>query len=902
MMAMHSGIFSSTHPITLGYDEFLIPGLVVVFHAGGTGMTEVRIPPLTRTEAEARKRSILGNPTYQVHLTLGEGDEQTAFRSETTISFDAVEGSSTFIDLVAESVEEIVLNGKTLPPSAWKDGRIALDGLGAANTLKVVARCPYRQGGMGMQRTIDPEDGNTYLYTQGEAFEIHSVFACFDQPDIKGTFDLAVTAPANWTVATNTPEARKEAAPDGSIATWTFDRSPVMSTYLATFLAGPYHKVTDSSYTYPMELYCRKAMAKYLTPEPTFQTMRMAVDYYEKRFGLPYPFPKLGLAWVPDFTFGAMENPGLMTFVERTLPRGAVSATQLQYQINVLFHELGHMWFGDRTTMQWWNDLWLNESFATFVSHRGQDEATPFKVAAVDFATRSKAAASAADQKPSTHPISVPVEATNEIWSNFDRITYEKGSSVLQQLERYVGDAFWKGIHTYLVDRSYSNATRDDLLHHLEKASGVSLARWAKVWLEEPGINTLRAQFTAKNGVYDRFVIEQGAAKKEYPTLRPHRLKVGLYDLTSEDKLVLRESIPVSVDGASTVCKELVGKKTADLVLLNDDDWTFAKVAFDPASLAAVKKAIHTLDSPLARTLCNSTLWNMTRDGEFPVREFVDVMCAQAHESVPSVLEALLARAQTAIRLYADPDERDTLQGKLHDTASAMLKESEGTPFHISWFEVYLATASAQKDIAHLKHLLTGKETLPGIVLAPGSDGQVDQDMRWKILGRLAALGAVTDSTIRKEELGDDSVLGRVQAQAVRAARPTAAAKRQAWKELMADGITIAEARAVGQAFWQPEQENLLRPYYGKLAAAITTWNDRREEQTLDNLVSYALPLQPDAAVVKEITTALAVPKVSEAVKRQLRDLRDDIERALHCREENTLDGKGSRSMGDTKQ
>ncbi len=865
-------------------------------------MTEVRIPPLSRTEAEARKRTILGNPAYEVKLALEDGNEKSSFRSEATITFDAVAGSSTFIDLVAESVEEIVLNGRPLPRSAWKDGRIALDGLAAANTLKVVANCPYRQGGMGMQRTIDPEDGSTYLYTQGEAFEIHSVFACFDQPDIKGTFDLSVTAPADWTVAANTLETKKSVAQDGATATWTFDRSPVMSTYLATFLAGPYHKVTDTSYKYPMELYCRKAMAKYLTPEPTFQTMKMAVDYYEKRFGLPYPFPKLGLAWVPDFTFGAMENPGLMTFVERTLPRGAVSATQLQYQINVLFHELGHMWFGDRTTMQWWNDLWLNESFATFVSHRGQDEATPFKVAAVDFATRSKAAASAADQKPSTHPISVPVEATNEIWSNFDRITYEKGSSVLQQLERYVGDAFWKGIHTYLVDRAFGNATRDDLLKHLEKASGVSLARWAKVWLEEPGINTLRANFSSRNGTYDTFIIEQGAAKKEHPTLRPHRLKIGLYDLTAEGKLVLRESIPVTVDGAKTACRELVGKRTADLVLLNDDDWTFAKVAFDPASLAAVKKAVQTLDSPMARTLCNSTLWNMTRDGEFPVREFVDVMCAQANESVPSVLESLLARAQTAIRLYADPAERELLQGKLHDTAQAMLTKSEGTPFHISWFEVFLATASSQKDIIHLKHLLNGKETLPGIVLAPGGAAPADQDMRWKILGKLSSLGAVTDSVIHREELGDDSVLGRVQAQAVRAARPTAAAKKQAWKELMADGITIAEARAIGQAFWQPDQENLLRPYYGKLAAAITTWNDRREEQTLDNLVSYALPLQPDATVVKEISAALDVPTVSESVKRQLRDLRDDIERALHCRETNALGVKGSRTISDTKQ
>lgn len=864
-------------------------------------MTEVRIPPLSRTEAEARKRSILGNPSYQVHLTLEDGAGNSSFRSETTVTFAAVEGSATFIDLVAESVEEIVLNGRTLPRSAWKDGRIALDGLGASNTLHVVSHCPYRQGGMGMQRTIDPEDGNAYLYTQGEAFEIHSVFACFDQPDIKGTFDLAVTAPVNWTVATNTPETSKDVAKDGATATWTFDRSPVMSTYLATFLAGPYHKVTDSSYKYPMELYCRKAMAKYLTPEPTFQTMKMAVDYYEKRFGLPYPFPKIGLAWVPDFTFGAMENPGLMTFVERTLPRGVVSATQLQYQINVLFHELGHMWFGDRTTMQWWNDLWLNESFATFVSHRGQDEATPFKVAAVDFATSSKAAASAADQKPSTHPISVPVEATNEIWSNFDRITYEKGSSVLQQLERYVGDAFWKGIHAYLVDRSFGNATRDDLLHHLEKASGVSLSRWAKVWLEEPGINTLRANFNSKNGVYERFIIEQGAAKKEYPTLRPHRLKVGLYDFGADGRLILRESIPVTVDGAATSCRELVGKKTADLVLVNDDDWTFAKVAFDPRSLDVVKKAVQTLESPLARTLCNSTLWNMTRDGAFPVREFVDVMCAQANESVPSVLEALLARAQTAIRLYADPGERDKLQAKLHNTAAAMLKKSEGTPFHISWFQVFLATTSSQKDITFLKHLLTGREHLPGIVLAPGGEGQVDQDMRWKIIGKLAALGAVSDRIIHKEELGDDSVLGRVQAQAVRAARPTVAAKRQAWKELMADGITIAEARAIGQAFWQPEQETLLRPYYGKLAAAITTWNDRREEQTLDNLVSYAVPVQPDETVVKEIRYVLAEPKVSASVKKQLRDLQDDIERALHCRKANTIDEKGSCTISDTK-
>lgn len=845
---------------------------------------------LTDLEAPDRRATIVGIPRYQLHLLLDEGDSKDSFTSVTRVAFEAVPGSSTFIDLDAKSISSVELNGKKLAPSAYSNGRISLTLLAATNELVVKAKCRYHQDGMGMQRSIDKEDGRTYLYTQGEAFEPHRIFACFDQPDIKGTFEISVTAPQSWEVVSNANLTAITPTPKLGHTTRVFATSKILPPYLATVVAGPFHKVEDNTYKIPLALYCRQSLAQYLdadVPE-LFDIAKRAIDFYESKFGTPYPFPKYAMAWVPDFTFGAMENPGINTFAEKTLFRGTVSATERDYRENTIDHEIAHSWFGDLVTMRWWNDLWLNESFATLMATLARDAAHPGSSnAAVDFAVGQKALATAADQRPSTHPVAQRIADTDLIWPNFDRITYQKGASVLRQLAAYVGlDAFFAGCATYFADKAWSNATLADFIGHIEKAAGVDLQNWSKLWLESAGINVLRPSFNVDSatGTFLSFKVEQSAAQAALPTLRPHRLVIGLYDFNKQGALVRVDRVEATVSGAVTDVPQLIGKKMPALVLVNDEDWTYAKVQLDPRSLQTAIGAVGAIKDPLARAVCNGALWEMVRDGEISASEYVDVVCQQAGESNPTVLELLLSRATTAAGYYADNSHIQGLYAQINRVSKDMIVKSDpDSAARRAWFDIYVSTASTQAELITLRNLLTGRVKIAGIAISDPSPMHEDRNARWAVVRRLASGGWLTEADIRAEGRRDPSNQGTVELEAALASLPNAAAKAAAWATLNGP-INVARARALGYAFWSSGDPKLMAGYLAQMPALVEKWTAEREPVVLDNLLGYAFPTRISAEGQAICQAVLASANVNENVKRAIKDKSDDISRAIAAR------------------
>ncbi|MFN2569128.1 MAG: aminopeptidase N, partial [Candidatus Dormibacteria bacterium] len=559
---------------------------------------------LTRAEA-AQRAALLSHTSYDIALTLHDSPGRDTFESITTIEFDCARpGASTFLDLDAPSVDRIEINGEPVSVDAFEDHRIALNGLiGGRNTVRVVAACAYQHTGVGLHRVVDPVDERIYLFTHFEPFDAHKVFACFDQPDLKGPFSMHVTAPQAWKVISNGAVEREEAQP-GSQRLTHFAPTPPISTYLAAVVAGPFHAVFADHGNIPLGLFCRESLASHLDPEEIFEITRQGLDFFAEYFQIAYPFGKYDQLMVPEFNMGAMENPGCVTFNEAYVFRSKVTDASRSRRSNTILHEMAHMWFGDLVTMRWWDDLWLNESFATYMATLAVYEATRFRDSYVDFANATKSWAARQDQLPSTHPIAADMVDTESVRLNFDGITYAKGASVLRQLVAWVGDdPFREGLRQYFRDFQWSNATLAEFLAALERSSGRELGSWSREWLETAGIATLRPESTAENGRYTELAVIQSASP-EHPTLRSHRLALGFYSFNGGDELRRTRRLEIDVHGPRTEVVEAVGEAVPDLLLINDGDLAFAKVRLDPRSTATLVASMRKIDDPLSRALC----------------------------------------------------------------------------------------------------------------------------------------------------------------------------------------------------------------------------------------------------------------------------------------------------------
>src|SRR5918992_664952 len=622
---------------------------------------------LTRDEARDRAR-LLTVESYTVALDLTTGDER--FGSTTVARFDCDEpGTATFVDLHDAVVREVTLNGRTLDPASYDagQGRIPLPDLAAGNELRVVADVAYSRTGEGLHRFVDPVDQKVYLYSQFETADAHRMYTCFDQPDLKAAFELNVVAPDDWQIVSNT-------TPERNGNCWAFPATPPMSTYITALVAGPYHVVKDEHDGIPLGVYCRASLAEYLDADQIIEVTRRGFDFFRRVFDQPYPFGKYDQLFVPEFNAGAMENAGCVTFLEDYVFRSRVTDAAYERRAETILHEMAHMWFGDLVTMRWWDDLWLNESFATYMSVLCLAEATQRSGAWTTFANLFKAWAYRQDQPPSTHPISADIPDIRAVEVNFDGITYAKGAAVLKQLVAYVGrDNFLEGVRRYFQRHAWGNTVLTDLLDALEETSGRDLTAWSKEWLETAGVNTLRPEYEVDaDGRFTRFAVLQEAFA-EHPTLRSHRVAVGLYARTDHG-LERRHRVELDIVGARTEVPELAGQPRPDLVLVNDDDLTYAKIRLDEHSMAGLVTEIGQIPDSLPRALCWAAAWDMCRDAEVATRDYVRlVLSGVGGVTDISVTQTLLRQARTALHQYADPAWRDTgtqlLADALYDLA-----------------------------------------------------------------------------------------------------------------------------------------------------------------------------------------------------------------------------------------
>ncbi len=831
---------------------------------------------LSRAAAVIRAATV-GDVEYHVELDLTTGPE--TFTSRTTARFTAAPGASSFIDLTAVEIDSAVLNGRAL--RARPGHKVDLPDLHAVNELVVNARCAYSRVGRGMHRFHDPADGAVYLYTHFQPFDAHRVYACFDQPDIKARVTLTVHAPPEWTVVGNGVAHR-----DGD--TWQFDPTPPISTYVTAVVAGPLPRVLDRHRDLDLGVYCRGSLAAYLDPDEIFDLTRRGLDFYAELFGRPYPFAKYDQLFVPEFTLGAMENVGCVTIDDRDIFRSTATEANRLHRANVILHELSHMWFGNLVTMRWWDDLWLNESFATYLASLALAEATHFRERAwVEFAYLYKPWAYEQDQRPSTRGIVADVPDTAGLLAHFDGITYAKGAAVLKQLAHWVGrDAFRAGVRAYLAAHEFGTADLADFLHHLERAGARDLVAWSRQWLHTTGVGTLTIDTTVKidttgdtAGRYLAFDVLQEVPENE-PAARDHRVALGLYTADGDDVRRQRR-VEVDLRGRRTPVAQLVGERVPDLLLVNDDDLAYTKVRLDESSVATVTGRLGHIRSPLARTLCWSALWEMTRDAVLPTRSWVQTVARHAvREDDVAVLHTVLGQAATAIDHYAAPGRGAQLTLALAGAGRAALRDAEpGSDAQLIWARRLIAS---EDDPTFARGLLCGSTEVDGLA--------VDTDLRWRIVIRLAVLGAVGEEAITAECERDSTDTGRRRAWAARACLPEPAAKAAAFAAAV-DGVaggnplSFATQRAILTGFWRADQPELLAGYVeqGWIDALSTVWAQRDPDESLE-LTPLLFPgIRASAVVVAAADRVLASNFLPPAGRRAVTERRDDTLRALRA-------------------
>ncbi|NCV83973.1 MAG: aminopeptidase N [Actinobacteria bacterium] len=736
------------------------------------------MPGNNLSRAEAADRSAhLKIHRYDVTLDVTTGEE--TFYSKSKVTFACSKpGYSTFIDAVGKRLISATLNGKSIEASEFTGQSLFLKDLQAENELVVEVEAIYSKTGEGLQRSVDPVDNEVYLYSQGETAFIRNMYPCFDQPDLKSTFDFTVIAPAHWEVISNNPVKNKSDV-DGK-KKWEFTTTPIMSTYITAVVAGPYAHVHDEyngKKKIPMGIYCRKSLFQHLDADEIFLVTKQGFEYFERVFGLAYAFDKYDQIAVVDFNWGAMENAGCVTFREELLVfRSKVTERMYNARANTILHEMAHMWFGNLVTMKWWDDLWLNESFAEWSSYLALVEATRFKNSWAGFNAERKNWAYRQDQLSSTHPIAADMVDIETVKANFDGITYAKGASVLHQLVAHVGrDNFIAGLQVYFAKHAYRNTTLKDLLDELEAKSGRSLDSWVATWLQTAGVNTLRPEVKLSGDTYESIAIKQeppllpaGSTEK-----RPHRMAVGLYDLKG-DVLSRRTSVELDVAGELTSVDKLKGEKVADLLLINDKDLSYAKIRFDQRSIETLKSHLGKLNDNLSRALCWSAAWDMLRDAEISSSDFIDIAIAGLPgEDDITTVTALGNQLSSAIEVYAAPKNRDSLREKIATVMGDLLERAKpGSDFQLQFARFFASLAHTQAQGAKIRELLDGK--LNGLT--------IDADLRWHLLICLVERGLAGVSEIDAELQRDNTLTGQLARERCLAAQPNLEAKEKAFK------------------------------------------------------------------------------------------------------------------------
>ena len=863
------------------------------------------VPNLTRRQA-AQRTGLVEVNSYAVDLDLTDGagrPGEGTFRSTTTVWFSCARpGEASWIDLAAAGIRAATLNGAALDVAGYDEAAgIALPELAADNELVVEADCRYMNTGEGLHRFVDPVDGSVYLYSQFETADAKRMFACFDQPDLKATVTLTVDAPAGWTVVSNAACEGAEEAGGGAVR-HTFATSERISTYLVALVAGPYVRWTDEHRdefgSIPLGIYCRASLAEHMDADRLFTETKQGFHFYHRAFGVRYPFGKYDQCFVPEFNAGAMENAGCVTFLEDYVFRSRVTRYGYERRAETVLHEMAHMWFGDLVTMRWWDDLWLNESFATWASVLSQAEATEYTSAWTTFASVEKSWAYRQDQLPSTHPIASDIPDVQAVEVNFDGITYAKGAAVLRQLVAYVGLAeFLAGLRLYFERHAWGNASLADLLAALEEASGRDLSGWSGQWLETTGLNTLRPEYTVDSaGAFASFAVLQDGARPGAGEHRTHRLAVGVYDSPaspdspdstdspewSDGALVRTHRVELDVEGGRTEVPDLVGVPAGKLVLVNDDDLTYCLMRLDEKSLVTLIDRIGDITESLPRTLCWSAAWEMTREAELKARDFVAlVLTGLPTESEVGVVQRLLLQAQTALSSYAEPEwAAEHGWPRWSSTVLELARSAEaGSDHQLALVNALTTSVLGKAELDALAGWLAGDEVPEGL--------SVDTDLRWRMLHALVAHGSAGEPEIDAELQRDQTAAGSRQGERARALVSSTEAKERAWQRAVHDDeLPNAVTEAVISGFRHPGQKPLLDPYVERYFAEIAeVWARRTSERAQ----SCVLGLFPVWAVEQSCIDAAdrwleAAGEEPPALRRLVTEGRAGVQRALTAR------------------
>ena len=840
---------------------------------------------LTQLEAAERAR-LLDVTAYDITLDLTDGTGgpgDGTFRSVTEVRFTSTEpGASTFIEIAAERLRSVRLNGLDVDTSGWSAEKgLPLAAVAADNTLVVDADFSYSNSGQGLHRSVDPVDKEVYLYSQFETIDAQRVFACFDQPDLKSVYTWHATVPSHWKVVSNSPVERVEPGDIEGTSVHHFATSAVMSTYITALCAGPYHEERQTHDGIDLGVYVRQSMKQYLDSDDLFLITKQGFDFFHEQFGVRYPLPKYDQLWVPDFNAGAMENFGCVTHAEsHYIFRSQVTNFEYEQRANTILHELAHMWFGDLVTMRWWDDLWLNESFAEWASHWCNTSATRFSDAWTTFLSIRKNWGYRQDQLSSTHPVYCEMPDIDAVEVNFDGITYAKGASVIKQLVAYVGiEPFLTGLRSYFGRHAWGNATFNDLLSALEEASGRPLREFAAQWLETAQVSTLRPEVKiGDDGTYTEVVVHQ-EAPAAYPTMRTHRIAVGLYDLVGE-RLVRRERLELDVTGAQTTIPQVVGERAADVLLLNDEDLTYAKLRLDWRSLATVVKHIAGFETSLARALVWAASWDMVRDAELASRDYAtQVARGLPAETDVNLVVATLRQAQTAVTQFTEPAWTATGWQLLAGSARTALAASEpGSGFQLTWARGFAAAARTEDDLAVLQGWLAGTGVPVGLA--------IDTDLRWSLLSALVAAGVAGPDQIDAELDRDRTSGGERAAAQAHALVPTAESKAETWRRLTGDEkLSNSLQRALLMGFHHPRQLALTAPYVPKYFEVIDEIWATRDSEIAQEFVELGYPsYHVEQSTVDATDAWLAVEGRPAPLRRLVAEGRDGVMRALKAR------------------
>jgi aminopeptidase N len=845
---------------------------------------------LTQLEASERAR-LLDVTSYDITLDLTDGTGGPGagtFRSVTEIRFTCSEpGASTFIEAAADRLRSVQLNGVEVDTSGWSAEKgLNLTGLAASNVLVVDGDFLFSSSGQGLHRSLDPVDKEVYLYSQFETADAQRVYACFDQPDLKSVYTWHATVPAHWKVISNSPVARTEPGEIEGTRIVHFEQSVTMSTYITVLCAGPYHEVRRTHDGIDLGVFVRDSMKQFLDEDDILLVTEQGFDFFHAHFGIRYPLPKYDQVFVPDFNAGAMENFGCVVHAEsHYIFRSHVTDFEYEQRANTILHEMAHMWFGDLVTMRWWDDLWLNESFAEWASHWCNTEATRFTDAWTTFLSVRKNWGYRQDQLSSTHPVYCEMPDVEAVEVNFDGITYAKGASVIKQLVAYVGiEPFLQGLRTYFAAHAWGNATFGDLLGALEEASGRPLRDFAAQWLETAQVNTLRPVVELDgNGAYSSVAILQ-EAPAGFPTLRTHRIGVGLYDVDG-GRLVRRERLELDVSGPRTEVSQLVGVPAPAVLLLNDEDLTYAKLRLDPRSMSNVVSHLSGLESSLARALCWAAAWDMVRDAEMAGRDYVALVCGSLPvETDVNLIVATTRQVVTAVASYCDPTWIATGWQMIADAAKGALAAAPaGSGHQLAWARLYANAARSQADLAVVAGWRDGTGIPDGLA--------IDTELRWTLLNALVAQGAAGPAEIEAELDRDRTASGERSAALAHALVPTPESKAETWRRLTGEE-TLPNwlQRSLLQGFHHPSQLELTAPYVPKFFDVVDEIWATRDSEPAQEFVFYGFPTPHISAETVAATDAwLAVEGHPAPLRRLVAEGKDGTVRALAARAKDAI-------------